>query len=49
MKARQAAIMMKLAVYARFIKDGVRNTRADVPIYTPGGRGKEEDVRRRRT
>ena len=37
MKARQAAIMIKQAVNARFVKDGVRNTRADVPMYTPEG------------
>lgn len=29
--------MIKQAVNARFVKDGVRNTRADVPMYTPEG------------
>ena len=30
--------MIKQAVNARFVKDGVRNTRADVPMYTPEGK-----------
>ena len=54
MKARQAAIMIKQAVNARFVKDGVRNTRADVPMYTPEGKevwsendAGEEEKRRR--